>query len=73
MNENKIYHVDFKQSKQIKTFFYAGGRFSLTNEGVVFSSKDKEGNDSPRWICSPLNIIAKTRDANSGEWGRLLE
>lgn len=27
----------------------------------------------PRWICSPLSVIAKTRDAKSGEWGRLLE
>ncbi|KTD63244.1 hypothetical protein Lsan_1362 [Legionella santicrucis] len=27
----------------------------------------------PRWICSPLYGVAKTRDAKSGEGGRLLE
>lgn len=26
----------------------------------------------PQWICAPLEIAALTRDANGGEWGRLL-
>lgn len=53
---------------------YAGGRFKLNNKGVFFFGADKDGNQPPaRWICSPLSVIAKTRDAKSGEWGRLLE
>jgi len=28
---------------------------------------------APEWICSELRVIAKTRDASNGEWGRLLE
>lgn len=53
---------------------YAGGRFRLTEEGVTFLGNDKDGNPlAPRWICSPLYVVAKTRDAKSGEWGRLLE
>ena len=53
---------------------YAGGRFKLTSKGVSFIAADKDGNESPpRWICSPLSVVAKTRDAKSGEWGRLLE
>lgn len=74
MNSEQIYHVDFKQSKRIKSFQYAGGLFQLTSDGVIFVGKDKDNNElPPRWICSSLSVVAKTRDANSGEWGRLLE
>lgn len=74
MNTTQIYHVDFKESKQIKSFQYAGGHFQLTTNGVIFLGKDKEGNELPPcWICSALNVVAKTRDAHNGEWGRLLE
>lgn len=53
---------------------YAGGYFKLSDTGVTFNGTDKDGNQlPPRWICSPLYVIAKTRDAKSGEWGRLLE
>lgn len=38
--------------------------------------RDPESGDHieepPVWICSPLRIEAVTRDANGGEWGRLL-
>jgi putative DNA primase/helicase len=74
MNTDQIYHVDFKQSKRIKSFQYAGGIFQLTSDGVIFVGKDKDNNElPPRWICSSLSVVAKTRDAHSGEWGRLLE
>jgi putative DNA primase/helicase len=74
MNSDQIYHVDFKQSKRIKSFQYAGGVFQLTSDGVIFIGKDKDNNELPaRWICSSLSVVAKTRDASSGEWGRLLE
>lgn len=53
---------------------YGGGRFELTESGVAFIGTDKDGNEKPpQWVCSPLGVIAKTRDAKSGEWGRLLE
>lgn len=53
---------------------YGGGRFTLSEQGVQFIGSDDEGNDkSPVWVCSPLGVIAKTRDSRSGEWGRLLE
>ena len=43
-------------------------------EESTFIGIDKDGNPlPPRWICSPLYVVAKTRDAQSGEWGRLLE
>lgn len=39
--------------------------------------RDKDGDitgpATPVWICSPLRVTAKTRDAQNGEWGRLLK
>jgi len=53
---------------------YGGGKFLLTEGGVFFTGTDKDGNEkAPIWVCSPVGVIAKTRDAKSGEWGRLLE
>lgn len=51
---------------------YGGGFSQLSEEGVFFVGTDKDGSQlPPRWICSPL-LVANTRDAKSGEWGRLL-
>lgn len=53
---------------------YGGGRFEVSDNGVYFHGKDKEGNEKPpQWICSPLHVVAKTRDDKSGQWGRRLE
>jgi hypothetical protein len=53
---------------------YGGGKFVLAERGVFFTGTDKNGEEkAPAWVCSPLGVIAKTRDAKSGEWGRLLE
>jgi putative DNA primase/helicase len=53
---------------------YGGGRFTLSESGVSFTGVDSDGNEkAPVWVCSPIGVIAKTRDAKSGEWGRLLE
>jgi uncharacterized protein (DUF927 family) len=68
--------LDSGTSVPLATCSYAGGRFEVKNgRGVFFiGPPDKDGNEpAPRWICSPLSILAKTRDAKSGEWGRLLE
>ncbi|STX39011.1 DUF927 domain-containing protein [Legionella feeleii] len=56
------------------SFEYGGGRFEVSTKGIYFLGKDKDGIDlPPRWISSPLYVIAKTRDSKSGDWGRLLE
>ena len=58
----------------LNTCRYGGGRFELTQHGVLFTGTDHDGNQkAPVWVCSPLGVIAKTRDSKSGEWGRLLE
>lgn len=53
---------------------YGGGRFETSELGVFFIGTDKDGNEKhPIWVCSPLRVVAMTRDGKSGEWGRLLE
>jgi hypothetical protein len=53
---------------------YGSAKFNLTEQGVFFIGRDRDGNENaPVWVCSPIGVIAKTRDARSGEWGRLLE
>lgn len=53
---------------------HAGGHFEMSSKGVLYFGRDKDNNQLPaRWICARLFIVAKTRDAKSGEWGRLLE
>lgn len=59
---------------------HGGARFVLreatgdASAGVYFIGKDKEGNEkAPLWICAPLRVLAMTRSAKSGDWGRLLE
>lgn len=39
-------------------------------------ARDKDGEETeapPVWICSPLHIVANTRDVRGSDWGRLLE
>lgn len=61
-------------AEPVKSCKYGGGRFEVGKGGVSFIGKDKEGNDkAPVWVCSSLDVQAKTRDNKSGEWGRLLE
>lgn len=60
-------------TSQTRRYPYADGVFTVGSDGVVFVSKDADGLPHKLWICSPLYVKAKTRDARSGEWGRLLE
>jgi putative DNA primase/helicase len=49
-------------------------RFAVNDDGVWYSGVDKEGNQLPPFlVCSPLHVTARTRDAESLEWGYLLE
>ena len=46
--------------------------FHLRTDGLYFDEEDKEGEVTPAKICSPLEVLALTRDAESRDWGRLL-
>jgi uncharacterized protein (DUF927 family) len=74
MSQNHVIALPNATKQRPVVCEYAGGYFRLTDHGLMFVSKDKGGEQlPPRWICSPLHVVAKTRDAKSGEWGRLLE
>lgn len=60
--------------ERITTWKYESGRFESSPKGLLFIATDKDRNDkTPRWICSQLTVVAMTRDAKNGAWGRLLE
>jgi uncharacterized protein (DUF927 family) len=50
---------------------YGGGQFELRGNGVYFLEKQND-KDVEVWICSPLQVTAKTRNDHSNAWGRLL-
>ncbi|KTD35195.1 inner membrane protein [Legionella israelensis] len=68
MSQNHVIELPSASKKRPIVCDYAGGRFRLTDEGLTFIGIDKDGSPlPPRWICSPLYVVAKTRDAQSGE------
>ena len=57
---------------------YADGRFELYHDGLFFVKYDDSDSSNilykqKMFVCSPLEIIAKTRDTSSSTWGRLLQ
>jgi putative DNA primase/helicase len=74
MSHHQVVPLQSKPESYPVSCEYAGGRFILNEKGLSFIGSDKDGNPlPPRWICSSIKVVAKTRDAKSGEWGRLLE
>ncbi len=65
----------FPAGSQGESFHYGGGTYVVSESGVYFVSKAKqEGVASPPLrLCSSLKVVAATRDAMSGAWGRLLQ
>ncbi|MFZ2844267.1 DUF927 domain-containing protein [Psychrobacter sp.] len=54
------------------------GRFELYHDGLFFVryNLDDPANITFKFkafVCSPIEVIAKTRDTSSGTWGRLLQ
>lgn len=53
---------------------YGAGKFNVNAEGVFSQSPAKDGETpAPQWLCSRLDVVAKTRDEHGNEWGRLLQ
>jgi len=57
-----------KRPTKSKTDLMPGG-FRLTPEGVFYAGDDGEA----RPVCSPLEILARTRDEKGQNWGLLVE
>lgn len=77
--KDTAYYPEWRDDPQLnEPMIYADGRFELYHDGLFFV---KYNLDDPAhitfkfksFICSPIEIIAKTRDTNSGTWGRLLQ
>lgn len=77
--QDTAYYPEWRDDPQLnEPMIYADGRFELYHDGLFFV---KYNNDDPAhitfkfktFICSPIEIIAKTRDGNSDTWGRLLQ
>ena len=57
---------------------YGDARFELYHDGLFFVryNLDDPANITFKFkafVCSPIEVIAKTRDTSSGTWGRLLQ
>ncbi len=50
-----------------------GFPFIEKEDGVYFQEEQHDGGIELRWLCSPLRVLALTRDVEGQEWGRLLE
>ena len=47
--------------------------FAVTDDGVWHQGIDQDGKQkSPEWVCSRLDVEARTRDQDGGAWGYLL-
>ena len=59
-----------KEGQNTKT---RGFPFIEKEGGVYFQEEQQDGGIELRWLCSPLRVLALTRDVEGQEWGRLLE
>ena len=44
--------------------------FNIEADGVYYGKPNVE--DDPVWLCSPLEVLAKSRDTSDSSWGRLV-
>lgn len=64
----------FRLSKVTPVRFpYGGGEFLLNQNGLWYFQQDEENQQKPILISSPIQVLAKSRNEHSFEWGRLLE
>ena len=77
--KDTAYYPEWRDDPQLnEPMIDADGRFELYHDGLFFV---RYNDDDPAnitfkfkaFICSPIEIIAKTRDTSSGTWGRLLQ
>ena len=77
--KDTAYYPEWRDDPQLnEPMVYGDGRFELYHDGLFFV---KYNLDDPAniiykfkaFVCSPIEIIAKTRDISSITWGRLLK
>lgn len=77
--QDTAYYPEWRDDPQLnEPMIYSDGRFELYHDGLFFVkyNLDDPANitfKSKAFVCSPIEVIAKTRDTSSGTWGRLLQ
>ena len=77
--KDTAYYPEWRDDPQLnEPMVYGDGRFELYHDGLFFVkyNDDEPANitfKSKGFVCSPIEVIAKTRDTSSGTWGRLLQ
>ncbi|MEJ6066519.1 DUF927 domain-containing protein [Psychrobacter sp. 16-Bac2893] len=77
--KDTAYYPEWRDDPQLnEPMVYGDGRFELYHDGLLFVkyNDDDPANitfKSKAFVCSPIEVIAKTRDTSSGTWGRLLQ
>lgn len=63
------------KEKPASPFFISEGIPSMRDGVYWVDSAEQENGEkkAPLWICSPLKVIAETRDSNQSNWGRWLQ
>lgn len=47
--------------------------FETRTSGLWYVQYKEDGTTNDTWLCSPLHVLGRTRDADSNSWGLLLE
>jgi len=79
--KDTAYYPEWRDDKapQLNTpMVYDDGRFELYHDGLFFVKYDDSDPSNilykqKMFICSPIEVVAKTRDTSSSTWGRLLQ
>lgn len=77
--QDTAYYPEWRDDPQLnEPMTYSDGRFELYHDGLFFVkyNDDDPANitfKSKAFVCSPIEVMAKTRDTSSGTWGRLLQ
>lgn len=77
--QDTAYYPEWRDDPQLnEPMIYSDGRFELYYDGLFFVkyNDDDPANitfKSKAFVCSPIEVIAKTRDTGSTTWGRLLQ
>ena len=72
--ENNVITLSKQKARRNENILaYEDGQFHKTRDGIFYVTKDSNNNEKRQFVCSPLDVVADTRDEKSSEWGRLLE
>ncbi|MDN7176702.1 DUF927 domain-containing protein [Caballeronia sp. SEWSISQ10-4 2] len=75
-SKGKVLPIAPKPAKRPKTARTHDGksRFEMDDKGVWYHGLNSQGEPLPRhWVCTPVDIVARTRNEENSDWGYLVE